>query len=293
MPEYLLQRIDDRGRDLRRSENKVAEAVRAAPDEVVLSSITELAQRAGVSEPTVLRFCRTMGFSGYQDFKVGLARDLGSQESRRHAFDHFELNAEDDIETIVRKVTGTTIGTLSRLEQRLDQRALSRAIDHLSLARRIDFYGCGASAIVATDGQHKFFRMCIPTSAHVDPHMQVMSAATLGTGDVAVAVSTTGRTLSVLEAARVAAKFDATVIAITAPVSPLFELANIAIAIDAEEDVGLVTPMTSRLAHLMVIDMLAVAVASRRPNAGSRLAALKQTLRPLKAGHENGGAYAA
>ena len=280
----LIQRIVSVDDELRRSERKVAEVVRTVPEETVRLSISDLARRAGVSEPTVVRFCRALGFSGFQDFKVGLAHDLGSRERPQAVFADVGLTPDDDLPTISRKVIGGTNHALSTLAEQLDQRQLGRAVDLLLVARRIDFYGFGASGIVAADGHHKFFRLCIPTNAYADPHMQAMSAATLSSGDAVVAISNTGETGSLLESVRIAQSFGATVVALTSASSSLAGLADIPLTVDVPEDTGFATPMTSRIAHLVVIDILAVAVAARRPNAVNRLASIKQALRPLKTG---------
>ena len=280
----LIQRIDSFDDELRRSERKVAEVVRATPEEIVRLSISDLARRAGVSEPTVVRFCRALGFSGFQDFKVGLAHDLGTRERPQAVFADVGLTADDDLPTISRKVIGVTSHALATLGGQLDQRQLGRAVDLLLVARRIDFYGFGASGIVAADGHHKFFRLCIPTNAYADPHMQAMSAATLSSGDAVVAISKTGETAALLDSVQIAQSFGATVVALTSTGSSLARLADIPLTIDVREDTGFATPMTSRIAHLVVIDILAVAVAARRPNAVNRLASIKQALRPLKAG---------
>lgn len=279
----LVRHIQEQITTFRPAERKVADVVRAQPERIVQLSISELARQAGVSDPTVVRFCRSVGCAGFQDFKVRLAGDLGKfGPTAAAAFADCGVTPTDSPRTIGRKVVAAAAQSLAALERQLDAAQLGRAIDLLLVARRIDFYGCGASAIVAADAHHKFFRMNIPTHAYADSHMQVMSAATLSAGDAVVAISNTGRSRELSEAVRIARGFGATVIALTASGSPLAGQVDIPICIDLPEDTGFVTPMTSRLAHLVVIDMLAVAVAARRPNASGRLADIKQALRGLK-----------
>lgn len=278
----LVRHIHDQLTTFRPAERKVAEVVQAQPERIVQLSISELARQAGVSDPTVVRFCRSVGCAGFQDFKVRLAGDLGKFGPSAASFADCGVTAGDSPRTVGRKVVAAATQSLAALERQIDAAQLGRAVDLLLVARRIDFYGCGASAIVAADAHHKFFRMNIPTHAYADSHMQAMSAATLSAGDAVVAISNKGRSRELLEATRIAQDFGATVIALTASGSPLARQVNIPIYIDLPEDTSFVTPMTSRLAHLVVIDMLAVAVAARRPNAAGRLADIKQALRSLK-----------
>lgn len=283
MPESLIQRIRTKP-DFSRSERKVADVVTARPEDAVLSTISELAQRAAVSEPTVLRFCRALGFGGFQEFKVILAEDMGKSGRSRAAFADVPVDADDPMPLVVRKVVDTTLQALLDVEQQLEPLILMRAVELLLAAGRVDFYGFGASAIVAADARDKFFRLNIPTNVWADPHMQAVAASTLKPGDVVLAISSTGRSRELLTSMAVAQRFGARTIAITASGSPLAQTAETVIAVDTSEDVDFVTPMTSRLAHLMVVDILAVAVAARCPDAVGRLAPIKRTLRALKMG---------
>jgi RpiR family carbohydrate utilization transcriptional regulator len=271
----LLDRIRASSLDLRDSERKVADAVLAKPGSVIHASISDLARIAEVSEPTVIRFCRATGFDGFRDFKVHLAQDLASGTP----YVHQEVSAGDRPGDVAMKVLHSTIDTLSRVATSLDKIAFERATDALAAARRVDFYGFGASGAVAQDAYHKFFRLKGACNALVDPHVQVMAAATLEEGDVVVAISHTGRTAELLESVEQALSSGATVIAITAEGSALARVASLLVAVNVPENTGLYTPMTSRIAHLAVIDALATAVALRGgARISSRLRRVKDSL---------------
>ena len=150
---------------------------------------------------------------------------------------------------------------LVEVREALDAETVGHAIDILAAAQRIEFYGVGASGVVAMDAQQKFFRLGLPTVAYTDPHMQLMSATTLRAGDVVVAVSHTGRTKDVLESVITAKDTGAHVIAVTSPDSPLSHAASLTLPVATAEDTDLYTPMMSRLAHLAVIDVLATGIA--------------------------------
>jgi len=272
----LLSRISA-GRDtLRKSERAVADFVLTQPNDVLQLSIAELADGAGVSQPTVARFASALGFSGFREFKLRLAQSLASGMP----FVHQDVGPDDTADTVGPKVFDRTIGALLDVRNHLDTARLGQAIRLIAKARRLDFYGVGNSGIVALDGQHKFFRYGLPTAAHVDTHTMLMAATVLGRGDVAVAVSATGRTTDMLAAAEIARDAGASLIAITAGASPLARLASVTLAVDVPEDPDVYTPMLSRIAHLAVVDALAVGVALEL---GSplikRLERAKQTLR--------------
>lgn len=272
----LLREIESLAAALPRSERKVADVVLDRSDEVLRQTLAELAAASTVSQPTVLRFLRRLGCDGYQDFKVRLAQSLVG----RGAYTDLEVKPDDPPGTYPHKIIDATIGALVDLRHALDVDAIEAATNLLGRAHKIEFYGMGASAAVAFDAHHKFFRLMVPCVAYTDAHMQWMSAATLDPEDVVVAISHTGRNRELLESVRLARASGATVIAITASHTPLAESASLTLAVDVPEDTDVYTPMYSRLMHLVVIDVLAVGLALRAgPPVQARLARMKTMLR--------------
>ncbi|WP_136065089.1 transcriptional regulator HexR [Modicisalibacter radicis] len=279
MSRALFDEMRRRMELFRRSEQKVARFVLRNPDEVIHMRIVDLATEAKVSEPTVVRFCRALGCDGFQDFKLKLAQMLatGSQ------FAQFSMNDSDSVAEFSHSIFDSTVGTLLSVRDRLDNEALGRAVNALAMANRVEFYGFGASGAVAFDAQHKFFRLQISTSAYADPHMQNMSAATLKEGDVVVAISQTGRTRALVDSVRLARETGATVIGLCPSDTPLAEEVGLPLYIDVHEDTEIYTPMSSRIAHLVLIDVLAVGVAKTRgPHLAEQLKAVKRSLNPLR-----------
>jgi len=168
----LLQQIAKVQPSLRKSELKVASKVLQEPAAVLHSSMAALAQRSEVSEPTVLRFCRALGCTGFLDFKLSLAQSLAAGAS----FAQFAVSPDDSVADFSRKIFDTTLHSLMELRKQLNSQALERAIALCAKAPRIEFYGFGASGVVAADAQHKFFRLLLSAAAYSDPHMQAMSA---------------------------------------------------------------------------------------------------------------------
>jgi DNA-binding MurR/RpiR family transcriptional regulator len=272
----VLRAVRTRLDDLRNSEKKVALAVLGAPDKVIYQSISELAENAGTSEPTVLRFCRALGFRGYHDLKIQLAQDLVPEVKNIHE----DVAPGDDPATLIRKVLNANTIAINATLDTLDPERVARAIRALARAKHIDFFGLGGSGAVAMDAHHKFFRLGIPCGWQSDSHMQAMSAALMTPRHVLVAVSHSGSTKDIVESLRIAKASGATSIAIVSHrKSPVASLADIPLCVHAKETGFKPEPMSSRIAHLCVIDVLAVGVALER--SADFVASVQKTRRAL------------
>lgn len=278
----VLDRISAHVSSFRPSEQAVARLVLNRPQEAVHWSFPQIAAAAGVSQPTVARFCKAMGFAGFREFKLKLAQSLAQSQMPGVPFVHRDVAPRDSTAEAATKVFDRAIAALSHARQLIDAAALQRAVDILARARRIEFYGAGNSGIVAQDAQHKFFRLGAPTTAHVDAHVQAMSASFLGREDAVVAISGSGRSADVIRSTRIARERGARIIVITVPGSPLARLADVALVTDGSEDLQIYAPMTSRLVHLTLLDALAVSVALRRgPALAPKLKRAKQVVAQL------------
>jgi len=275
----LIRRIKDNRAELRKSEAKVADFVLANANGVINMRIVDLAAHSKVSEPTVIRFCRALGFDGFQSFKLQLAQQLGLGS----VYTQFAIDDDDTVADLCYKVFDTTVGSLLTVRDELDPHILEQAINTISSARRVEFYGFGASGSVATDAQHKFFRLQLSTAALTDPHIQHMSAISLGNDDVVVAISQSGQTRALLQSVNLAKEAGATVIGLTPENTPLSEICSIPIYVNMEEDMQAFTPVSSRIAHLVVIDVLAMGVAQhRKPLLKEHLKRLQKSQKALR-----------
>ncbi|OON40536.1 transcriptional regulator HexR [Izhakiella australiensis] len=245
---------------LSKSERKVAETILAAPAEAMHCSIANLAKAAGVSEPTVNRFCHRMGTKGFPDFKLKLAQSLaaGTPYVSRHVAEH------DGVDAYTAKIFDSALAGLDQVRRSLDMSAVNRAVDLLTMSKKIAFFGLGASAAVAHDAMNKFFRFNIPVFYSDDIVMQRMSCINSNEGDLVVLISHTGRTKHLVELAQLARENDAMVLALTSAGSPLAQEATLALALDVPEDTDVYMPMISRLAQLTLIDVLATGFTLRR-----------------------------
>jgi RpiR family carbohydrate utilization transcriptional regulator len=245
------------------AEQRVGKLVLADPRAFASLPVAALADRAHVSKPTVVRFCRSLGYDGLSDFKLKLAGSVNEGVP----FIHRSVDADDRPAEVMVKVIDNTVAAFLKYRNDASTVAIERASEALVSAgrqqRRIEFYGVGNSGIVAQDAQHKFFRLGVHTAACSDGHMQVMSASLLGPGDCVVVISNSGRTRDLMDACDIARRKGATTIVITASGSPLAAQGQIHLAADHPEGYDRYSPMVSRLLHLAIIDVLATCVALR------------------------------
>ncbi|MGF6725174.1 glucokinase [Paraburkholderia sp. GAS41] len=256
----VFERIRQMRDALTPAERRVADLALNHPRSIINDPIVDIARKADVSQPTVIRFCRSLGCQGLSDFKLKLATGLTGTIPVSHSQVHLGDTATD----FGAKVLDNTISAILQLREHLNFEHVERAIDLLNGARRIEFYGLGNSNIVAQDAHYKFFRFGIPTIAYGDLYMQAASAALLGKGDVIVAVSKSGRAPELLRVLEVAMQAGAQVIAITSSNTPLAKRATVALETDHIEIRESQLSMISRILHLVMIDILAVGVAIRR-----------------------------
>ena len=275
----LIEDIQARLENLNKSERKVAEAILRDPTAATRYSIAALARAADVSEPTVNRFCRGFSATGFPDFKIRLAQSIATGTP----YIGQNVEPDDTVAEFADKIMLSTIASLDKARQALDPKALATAIDYLIQAKQINFFGVGGSAPVALDAQHKFFRFNIPVMSYDDALMQRMVAAGSATGDVIVVISYTGRTRETVDIAKIARANGATVIGITNPDSPLGDACTVVLEVTAPEDTEVYMPMSSRIIHLTVIDILATGVTLKRgADFLGHLKKIKESLKPTR-----------
>ncbi|WP_284614508.1 glucokinase [Aquabacterium humicola] len=267
------------------AERRVAEHVLAHPRAALNDPIADIARAAAVSQPTVIRFCRSLGCEGLSDFKLRLASGLTGTVP----VTHIQVTGDDSTVELGAKVLGNTASAILQLRDQLNRDTIDRTIGLLNAAPRIDFHAVGHYAPVALDAQYKFMRFGIASNAYTDARLMVLAAGVLKPGDVVVIISSSGRINELIEVADIARERGATVIAITASQSPLAKKADIALIVDHPEDVTTQLPMVSRVLHLLVIDILAVGVSMRRQgDAGDAADADAGERRPRKAAGARG-----
>jgi glucokinase len=255
----LLEQVRAAQADLSPAERRVAALILSRPRSVLNDPIIEIARAADVSQPTVVRFCRTLGCDGLSDFKLRLASSLTGTIPVTHT----QVTNDDTTSELGDKVLGNTASAILGLRDQLNRKSIDDAIAHIMRATRIKFFAVGNYGIVAQDAQYKFLRFGLQASAYTDSRLQAMVAKTLTPDDIVVVISSTGRIAELNEAVEIALSRGIAVIAITASQSPLAKRATVTIALDHTEDIETQVPMVSRILHLLVVDILAVGMAMR------------------------------
>jgi RpiR family transcriptional regulator, carbohydrate utilization regulator len=230
------------------------------PGAVVEMSVTELAEASGVSVGSVIGFCRDVGLRGYQDLRIGLARDLVQPV---HAI-HEDLHESDDDATVAAKILRSDVTALEDTLRVLDADSLSAAADAVVRAARVEVYGIGSSMPVAIDAQYRLLRIGVQCGVHTDSHVQAVSASLTGPTVTTITISHSGSTVETLAATRLAKAAGATTIVITNfGKSPIVEFADVTLFTAARETRFRTEAMASRIAELSIVDALTACVALR------------------------------
>ena len=241
----LYDRVEEKRGSLSKKELETAEYMAAHQEQLIYSSITDLAERAGSSEATVTRVCGKLGYRGFQALKVGVARELTTPQEKIH----------ENLEAIE---------TLSMTQKSINVKAVAASIDALCRARRIIIIGNGNSASIAADAQHKFLRLDLNAHAYTDDHLHMIAVSSMTDQDVLLAISYSGSSRNVVEAAHQAKEQGATVISLTNEgSSPVSKLADICLNTYSQETRYRTYAISSRMAELTIIDTIYTGVALR------------------------------
>jgi RpiR family transcriptional regulator, carbohydrate utilization regulator len=260
----VLARLQTLVPNLRDAERKIADYVLSHPEDVIYMSITELADRTDTSEASVIRFAQRLGYAGYAALKIALTIDRRDNAAPLPS----DLGPGADIASLKHTILRVNGESLKDTAELLDDTALSNAVEALVGARRIDAYGIGGSAVVVHDAYFMLMQIGLPIVAIADPHLQMMSAVQLTTGDVALAISLSGSTRDTIEALQAARDAGATCLCITRYArSPITRVAHITLLAAARPATVGGHNLLGRVAQLAVIDVLAAAVMLARGKA--------------------------
>ncbi|KIL43645.1 MurR/RpiR family transcriptional regulator [Jeotgalibacillus campisalis] len=238
-------------------ELKIADFILNDPQNIIHLTITQFAEELNVADSTVFRFCKRIGFTGYQSMKISLASEVVTPIKNIHD----EITEADDMKTLAEKVFRSNMKTLEDTMQIIDAAQLEKAAQFILEANKIEFYGSGGSSILAMDAYHKFIRTGLFVSAPPDSHIQLMSASQLQKGDCAIFLSHSGSTKDMLKTCQIAKKSGAKTIAITnLAKSPLSTLADLSLYTLSDETDHRSEALSSRIAQLSYIDALYVSV---------------------------------
>lgn len=230
----ILRIMDENYEKFTKLEKKVADFVVENSQKVLYTSITDLAEMCGVGDTTVFRFCKALNLNGYQDFKMLLAQDIANTNGANDIVGTVEL--QDDVKTICEKALSTNIAALNETFNLLDFNSVARAVELMTLAKRIHFFGMGSSGLIALEAKQKFMRI-IPNVEFVsDCHMQYMAASLLDSKDLAIIISYSGSTKDMIEVHKLAKQNGCKTICITRYArSPITNFADIVLQCGSNE----------------------------------------------------------
>jgi RpiR family carbohydrate utilization transcriptional regulator len=246
---------------LRDSEKKIVEFIEQNQEEIIHLSITEVAERSETSESSVVRLCKRLGYKGFQDLKIHIAKEVTIPEMLIQE----AIEKGDDVVTIKKKIFQSNIQALYDSIEVCNDDEIKNAVEAISNARLIEFYGTGGSGTVALDAQHKLLKLGIKSFAYIDPILQAMSGSVLTEKDVVIGISQTGSNTDVLYAMKLAKEAGATLICITnSSKSPITKISDIVLQTASRETLFRTDAISSRIAQLTIIDILVAAVANEK-----------------------------
>lgn len=252
-------------------EKKVAAYLLANGEQVVYMTVSELAEATGVAPSGIIRFCKKVGYAGYSDLKISLARSVIPGENRLSP----AVDENDSDTDVLNKVFASSIDALHDTLKLLDRSAFTQAVNLLHQAKRIVFFGIGTSSTIAADAFYRMMRIGYPASYAVDPQIMRTLAATLSPGSVAVGISHSGETYDTVKAIRIAREQGASTLVITSyRDSPICRYADLALTAFSDEIRYPVEAVSSRIAHVALLDSLCVALSLREPERTSQHMAL-------------------
>jgi RpiR family transcriptional regulator, carbohydrate utilization regulator len=239
------------------SEAKVARCILDRPEDALLASVSEVAGWAGTSASTVVRCTQQLGFRGFQDLKLGLARELGARS--RPVTGEIEEGAQPA--EVLARVLGAAAETLRSAAGTVDAEAFARCVQAVVGAQRVLFVGLGTSAPIVADVVFRLTTVGVRAQGPADVYAQHLLASSLGPGDVCFAVSHTGSTHEIVTAVARAGRSGATTVALTSfGRSPLTDVCDLVLVAGGREVAMGTEAMASRVAHVAVLDALVVAI---------------------------------
>ncbi|SHI81117.1 transcriptional regulator, RpiR family [Dethiosulfatibacter aminovorans DSM 17477] len=228
-----------------KTEQKLYEYIIENLDKVMYFSLTELSDISDVGEATILRFCRKIGFKGYQDFKIAVAQELTL------------MTRMTGDETFIEKIRINMINVLNDTYELIDEQALKQGIKWISESKDVIIFGVGHSGLTANDLQSRFLRIGKKIEVITDPHFQIMRASSVDENSVIITISRSGSTKDIIDAVTQAKKYGAKVIAITDYVkSPLTKQSDLVLLTAGKENSLDGGSLVAKVSQLYIVDLI-------------------------------------
>ncbi|SIO18929.1 transcriptional regulator, RpiR family [Carnobacterium alterfunditum] len=244
------------------TENIIADHFIKLGNEVVNKTLSNLADDTGLSEATIFKFVKKIGFDGFPNFKISVASNFRTMEERKNELAVFsDISKEDSSYTIAQKLVYSNKLALDNLGESLDEKKINQALDLMYDSKTLHFFGQGASSVIALDSYHKFLRTGVYCNYISDYHMQLSYATKLGPNDCVFLFSHSGETIETIEVAKILCANHVKIIVLTGNhYTDLVKLSTVAFIVDSEESVFQSETLTSRILYMTIIDILYVAL---------------------------------
>ncbi|MEH7235324.1 MurR/RpiR family transcriptional regulator [Bacillus sp. JJ1562] len=244
-------------KSLTKSEQKVADLILSDTQEMVYATVTDLSEKAGVGETTVIRFCRKLGFRGYQEFKLSVAQNLSNSSEQIYG----EIKANDTLVEVATKITQQNSKVLKDSLDLLQITSLEKAVKAITSSNKVFFFGVGSSGTTARDAKIRYMRIGLNVDYSTDSHIMAMQASLLGKQDVVVGISSSGSTKDVVDAIKIAKENKAFIICITNHAkSPITQFADVILLAANKETPFQGGAFSSKIAQLHLLDIMTVII---------------------------------
>ncbi len=240
-------------KSLTKAEKKVADAVQNNPEIAVYLTVTDLSEKAGVGETSVIRFCRKLGYRGYHDFKLAMAQDIVNLPN----YIEGHIEESDDAGVIAQKISANNVNMLQNTLDLIHAEELKKVAQTILKAKRLYIYGVGSSGITALDAHYRFMRLGIEVEAQRDSHIIAMSSSLVKKEDVVLGISTSGSTRDLVDSVKNAKKNGATVICLTSHArSPITNHADHILLVPSKEMPTQGGALSTKIAQIHMLDIL-------------------------------------
>lgn len=253
----LIPSISSSKKSLTKTEKKIAEKILKNPEEIVYSSITDLAEKVNVGDATIIRFCRKFDCKGYHEFKMRLAQEIWANSDDNTTGIEREIGINDNVSDVIQKIYNSNIKALKETISLIKEEDVKKAAEIIEDSKKIHFYGIGASAIIALDAKYKYSRIGLNVDVYTDGHAMFMDGSLLGTGDAVVGISYSGSTRDTVDALRIAKESGAKTICITHHMkSPITQYADVVLVTGSKETPFQGGALSTKVAQMYVLDIL-------------------------------------
>lgn len=240
---------------------RIADYIRENPDKVIYMTIVRLADVCEVSEASIVRFCKSLNYNGYNALKISLAAELGMGGNA----DMQDVSETDDETTILNKVINFEIQTLQSTLQSVDPKSFAQAVNSILYSNRVEFFGHGNMRSILESAHMRFLRIGINSRMGIDSEASLIHATMLRAGDIAIGVSRSGVTKDTIRMMQEARARGATTLCITEYAdSPIAKVSDICLTSASREIQFRYLPLLSRVAQEAMLDALIVAVTYKR-----------------------------